>query len=272
MIAIGHRPRRDTETARTLQRFGERLGGYAQSRDEEVSTSARGYMQWGWKLTPGLLSCMKQRKPYLILDHGYLEPRAEKFSISINGFHGRGLRVDTSALPEVTGAAPAPWSLDGDTVYVIGQMQNDRAVRGVDIARWMDWAVHQSRDMFPGKRVIRRPHPGTINPWEPPLPPLESVFDDAYLVVTLTSSVGPQALMAGCPTVAYHDASMCRPLVPSELRRVCPRGRTDWARDLRQREFGVDELDRACRFVVHCWQEAESSAAKGCYDTQGLRV
>lgn len=279
MIIIGQRDKRTTYTAECLARVGKRIGGHLnggyneQSRDLECPDGTRAYIQWGWKLTRGLLTCMKLKRPYFILDHGYFEPRAEKISLSINGFHGKAYRQDLTGLrapdnvPEVK-----PWRLDGDTIYVMGQLQNDRAVRGLDIDRWAQHIARKAHDQF-DKRVVIRPHPLMINPWEPPLPPLDEVWDDAYLVITWTSSVGPQAILQGVPTVAMHGASMASPLVPATLTRKAPRDRADWARDLASREFDPrTELDRLGSFVVHCWKGAEAQAAKGQYDTEGLRV
>lgn len=215
-------------------------------------------VQWGFKPTPGLMSAIGYGIPYVILDLGYIDKgRTTRFSVSLNGFHGKAMRD-----PKVLDRAPRPapgysdWrSGEGSKVIVVGQMPNDQSLRGQDIEAWMGRAAIAASEAF-GKPVIKRPHPKMLNPWEEQPEEWEKALDDCYCAVTWTSTAAIQSVLQGVPTVAMHPGSIAYPMAAHDMTLRTPPGRAAWIHEMSWREwdFSCDrDLDRLAAYIVEMY-------------------
>jgi hypothetical protein len=235
------------------------------------------FIQWGYKPTEALLSVIKMRKPFVIMDMGYFDGhRHVQQSVSINGFHG--LSMEPEFLPDLSPRRSwelDDWKLDGDTIYIMGQLETDVSLRGQDIDAWMGQAAAQANELFPSKKIIKRPHPRMLNPWEKhTLPPLETVFDDAFLCMTWTSTVAVSCLKHGIPVVAQHPASPVSSLVTPVCRQQTPEGRDRLFHKLDHATYRIRdgcEADLACAYILRAYDQARAEAECGMIDTIGLQ-
>ena len=241
---------------RTVRSLVDRLGGSYQRRAVPINPDETDLVvQWGFKPTPGLMSAIEAGVSYLIIDLGYIDKgRTTNFSVSFNGFHGTAWQD-----PKVLDRPPRPspsyrdWrSGTGDKVIVVGQMPNDQSLRGQDIDAWMGRAAIAASAAF-GKPVHKRPHPKMLNPWEPKPEPWEAAVEDAYAVVTWTSTAAIGSVLAGVPTIAMHPGSMAYRVAAHDMTLRTPPGRAEWLHDIawRQWDFSSDgDLDRLAEYVI----------------------
>ena len=269
MIVTGQRLDRNTLSARVLSDLTKRLGGREQSRDDYSGGSA--YMQWGFKLTQGLQYAIDHHLPYIIVDWGYFADRETSISISFNGFHGLSMPVaEAQSRPARWHPTPHRWRPEkGECVYVFGQLQNDRAVRGLSVESWLrETAVAAGLTYKLPAKV--RPHPKMRSSWEAPLPSLDSVLDECKVAITYTSSVGILTALAGIPTVAVHPASPAYP-VSSKFGLLETPPRKEWLHDLSWRNYALKDLREAALYIQMGLPEATTGALAGDVDTAGLR-
>jgi hypothetical protein len=271
-IVVGQRDDRTTVSATVLHNLAERLDATERSREDYYGEDA--YMQWGFKLTAGLQYAIDNQLPFVIIDWGYFSSRENAISISFNGFHGLSMQVSSVQHAHTRWHPdPEPWKevhKEGNCVTVFGQLQNDRAVRGLHVESWLRRTAVEAAEAFGGPAKIR-PHPKMISSWEPPLPPLELVLDETAIAVTYTSSVGILTALAGIPTIALHPASPAYDVSADRMYLRHP-DRAPWLHDLSWRNYKFSELDQAATYIRMGLAPAVADAAVGNIDTEGLRV
>lgn len=269
-LVTGQRDKRTTITAGTLTMLTDRLGGREQSRDvDELDGDI--YMQWGFKRTQGLQYAIDTGLPFIIVDWGYFGDRGRHISISFNGFHGASMPVHAAQLLDTRPHPHAkPWKEGGKYVYVYGQLQNDRAIRGLEIEPWLRRTAQAAAEAF-GKPAKIRPHPLMICSWEKALPPIQDTFDETYAAVVYTSSAAVQSVLAGVPTISLHKACPADPVCAHDFKIVTP-NRTEWLHDLSWRNYSMSELDNAAKYIIMGYDQAVDEAQLGIYDIEGLRV
>ena len=259
-----------------VKRLLDRLDGHTMLRTAPVADDATMLIQWGYKPTEALLTAIRKKIPYVIIDLGYFDPtRLERFSVSINGLHGYGMRVDGLLdLPPRPHPRIQKWREGGDRVIIVGQMPGDASLFGTDIHAWMNRAASAAVDAF-GLPVVKRDHPKERNDWEPRVPPLESTFDDTYCYVTYSSTAAVQTVVAGIPTVAIHPSSAAYAMCACDVERVRFPGRELWAHALSHKEYGMlddAECDAAAEYILRAYPCAAAQAFLGDVSTEGLRV
>lgn len=269
---------RDSDGSHANQQMQKLLDRFGKTgtvlRREAMPADGDILVQWGFKPTSTLITCIVQRKPFVILDLGYFDPnRYAEFSVSINGFHGLSMQPDfVSRLA----ARPHPrlqaWREESENIVIIGQVDGDQSLRQVDVAPLMHRAALDAHNKF-RKAVIKRPHPKMINPWEPALAPLEDTFDSTHLYVTYNSSAAVQTVIAGIPTVAIHPASPAAAVTIPHIGRVRTPGRETWIHRLSWSNFdftnGLD-VDTCADYISRAYPQAQDEASMGVYDTEGL--
>lgn len=268
----GLRPSRGYQSNRLVEALVGRMGGECYGRDLQIPRGANLYVQHGFKLNPGLRSAIESRIPFVILDHGYFDPRIDKFSISINGFHGLSMKVDEiEGLPKRPRPLIQDWREPGEYVYVFGQLPGDRACRGQNMETWPTKTAQDAAEAFLRPAKVR-PHPKMLSSWEKPLAAVQSVWEECHVAVTWTSTVAVQAVIAGVPVVALHPANPAYDVAAHDFARMRMPGRSAWLHDLSYRQYGFDELDEAIAYIQLGYPKAAGLAAAGEYDTIGLRV
>lgn len=269
-LVSGQRDDRSTLSAKVVSKLTDALDGVEQNREDSALPGTI-YMQYGFKLTNGLQSCVREHKPYIIIDHGYFRDRERCFSVSINGFHGLSMKVEAiDGRPAREHPPLKPWKTGGEYVYVYGQLQNDRAVRGLHIETWLRKTAQEASQAL-GRPAKIRPHPKTLSSWEPQLPTLENTFEETYAAVSYTSTAAVAAAIAGVPCVTLHPASPAYDIGSSDFQLVKPH-RGDWIHQLSWRNYRLRDVYEAANYIQLAYEQAAAEAAKGHLDTEGLRV
>jgi hypothetical protein len=166
-----------------------------------------------------------------------------------------------------------PWKTGGEFVYVYGQMQNDRAVRGLNMEAWPTRTAQQASEAYGLPAKIRK-HPLSLERWEHQ-PPLIQTFEEQAIAVTWTTSAAIQTVIHGIPTVCMHPANMAAPVafsgdVSKDIQPYRVLGRQEWLNDLGWRQYST--LDGMKGHIIRNFEQARMEARDGRYDTEGLRV
>lgn len=262
------RPNNKTFSTRCTRALASRMGGTIIQRSDTCPADASLLVHWGFKRSQSLKTAIESRIPFVILDRGYFDPdRVDRVSISFNGHHG--LSMETRPLAMRRTPIMMPWresDFKGEYCLIIGQLPNDASLRGNCIDAWMgrtaQWAVDHYK--LP---AIKRPHPKSLERWEPAPEPLDKAFEKAHVVCTFSSTTAVQSIIAGIPTLVDHPASPAFGVTEGS-------NRDKWIQHLAQREYDLlDETDAdACvAYIRHNLDEATELAADGLYDTGGLR-
>jgi len=225
---------------------------------------------------------VQQGAHFLVTENGYLESlqRRKKYrSLSLDGLNGRAAHYPRPHLsPERAqslGLTAKPWRVCGKTsscerILIIGQMPLDTSLTEIrqrypnGTHDWYDEVVATLRRTMPGKRLVLRLHPQDkvgLARWpegaERDNTPRRGrpSFNDVYCVVTMSSTVGVHAVLAGVPTVAVDQTSMTRvpahtvsladlTMVPDidELIPSWQRKRPAWVNFLAHSQWSVAEL------------------------------
>lgn len=252
----------------------DRFHGAEINREHSIPDDAHLFIQWGFKATRALMTCILRKIPYVIIDMGYFEPtRAIRQSISINGLHGLSLPVDVLDLPPRPHPRIEQWRDGGEKVLVIGQLPGDAALRGENPDTWMHKQAVLAAEAF-GKPTHKRPHPKMLNPWEPAAVPIQEALDDTYVCVTYTSTVAVQAIVAGVSTVATHRGSPAYNMCSHTLAKIRLPGRESWVHDLSYREYNLldaAELDAAAFYIERAYPAAAVQAKRGMLEIPRVR-
>ena len=182
-------------------------------------------------------------RPWLYVDNGYFRGRwagGPYFRITANRAQHSGIGSSTGARFSALGLQVKPWRRAG--THVLIALQSDawyhRHGSGpADYRRRLEvaLAVVTDRPIVWRDKPLR---PGGGRPLEPDL-------DDCWCVVTHTSNVGVDALLAGIPVIALGDCAAAsmggRDLAQLEAPPM-PDGREAWARVLADNQWTLDEM------------------------------
>ncbi len=189
-------------------------------------------------------------KNILVLEKGYIGNRNEWVSLGYGGLSGQSRHI--------IGTEPRwkqlwgedilkPWSMDYDHVLLVGQVANDMSVWGCGgIHKWYEKvADHYCSKGIP---VAFRRHPLEAIPTPCPKnatmdesETLQDAMKNA-LVVTYSSNVGVDAVLAGRPTVAVNSVSMVYGWVGRKLDEVGSFDREPWLHRMAYCQWNLGEL------------------------------
>lgn len=154
----------------------------------------------------------------LIMERGYYGDRTRFTSIGWNGLNGRADFRNNGVADDRISKHPAvvqPWQgFDGECVLLVGQVQGDMSIDGVDITRWYAQMIANLSPVV-SLPVVFRPHPlarstvvlpnGFLNMSNAKL---EDDLHRAAAVFTFNSNTGVDALLAGKPVFSADKGSM----------------------------------------------------------------
>ena len=214
--------------------------------DRTQFQSADLIIQHGFKSSQALTYCCDERKPYLIIEHPHWRREHEDESASF-GYNGLG---GMQFLPEVP--ATYKWRPDmlhlkteGSTI-IFAQKPNDHSLQGHDHVSWLK----QQRDQYPTAEFRHHPLMSAT-----PLEPLDRVLDRCHLAITYSSTVGGEALLAGCVSYPSSPASIAYDVGDREA----------WAHKTAWRQFSLDEFASpfAAGYIMSGFEEARERARSG---------
>lgn len=189
---------------------------------------------------------------YLVMERGYFVDRFEYTSLGYDGLNGEADFLNVNSPPdrwEPHCHLMKPWVPSGEAVLLIGQVKGDNSCNHVDLDSWYKEIVEDVKGR--GLPIKFRPHPQTRAPTSPPtahmqIGELEACLDMAALVITLSSTVGVDSLLAGRPTVAMDPISMAYGVAARTIQEGLDMteapDREQWARDLAYAQWTKEEI------------------------------
>lgn len=219
--------------------------------------SARGYdllVQTGFAQSRALLTAIDRRIPYIIMEAPMWRPLGKIDENTRASWGYNGLVGGAWAPPAPDEDRPKPTLLPlkepGGATIIFGQKPTDHSLRGVDHVKW----VLEMQRKYPDAEL--RHHPLMhIDPDRQE--PLSCALDRCYRAVTYTSTVGVEALIAGCVSEVHGRQSAAYGIDP-ELREP-------WLHELSWRNFDFEEYATA-KVAVHImsgYDEARERALLG---------
>ncbi len=196
------------------------------------------------------------------MECGYIGDRMQNISLGFNGLNGR------ATFPRPNGEDRAgQWKRKlkhfhfGQYVLIMGQCPGDASIPGLDVGVWAEEAAVEVRKHV-GHEIYFRPHP--LQNIQTSLPQksgdLANALAHAHLVVTYNSNSGVDAILAGCPVVAYDRGSMVYDLASHDGSYKVPADRGDWLQRISYCQWSRDEIltGKAWEVLYESWKSTQS--------------
>lgn len=188
--------------------------------------------------------------PYIILEDPYWRPSKDfillNTSWGYNGYAGYAWYPET---PDEERPKPTlrPWKKEG-SVIIFGQKPDDYSLRSHDHVQWL----LDKQEQYPDAEL--RHHP-LMMPNKEPTESLVSALDRCYHAVTFSSTVGTEALIAGCKSWPECEGSAAYRVYD----------RDEWLHRLSWRQFSNGELANtdAVKHILSGYDEARDRADRG---------
>lgn len=224
----------------------------------EVVKGADLLIQTGFAASNALKSQIEQRKPYLIMEAPfwrafYQTPNASSWNY--NGLAGGAFQHEPPSEPR---EKPELLPLRGDQggTIIVGQKPTDHSLRGSDHVRWI---MDRMRE-FP--EATFRPHPLMVP--QDGLEPVEDLFERYGYWVTYSSTVGCEALVAGCRVRADCEGSLAYGVAPDDRER--------WHHALSWRQARHGQFYPLVPYILEGYDEARSLAENGAQEVPRAKV
>lgn len=196
-------------------------------------------------------------KDYLVMERGYVGDRQAFTSMGFNGLNGYAQfyanNMSNDRWNKYFEHYMQNWRKDyGDYVLLIGQIQGDISIEGLNVRQWCQDICNQIKNIDSRIRVRFRQHPlelqrGTnwnINGAEWSNNSLIEDFDGARCCITYNSNTGVEAVLWGVPTVAIDQGSMAWNVVAHELDLNPPKPeRAQWAHNMAYCQWTEAEIE-----------------------------
>lgn len=190
-------------------------------------------------------------KDYLALERGYSGNRYQYSSVGFNGPARLGEYCNKNSKHDRIKKLKLdikPWKTGGDYILLLGQVPNDAALRGLNLAQWTA-EVKEKISKITNKEVRFRPHP-IVFPNNPKT--LAEDLDGAAVVITYNSTSGVDAVMHGVPAITLDRASMAWDVSGHSLDDILDPptpDRSQWLADLAYTQWTLAEISSG-----KCWK------------------
>jgi hypothetical protein len=200
------------------------------------------HVHWSMRAEGIFEHCRTRGGVPVTLEHGYVGNRRAQTSVNFWGLNGESQLVvprDNPSRCRLHGW-PLEWSHrepGRGPAVVVGQRRGDMSLKGADVYEW----ARDEVSCWSDGRTLFRPHPlercGDLQDVGCPLHygSLEDALGLASRIVTLSSTAGVNARLAGVPHSAASPVSM----VGGERARWSDR---EWIQDISFRQFTLDEM------------------------------
>lgn len=220
--------------------------GAAPGRDADL------VVQWGLARSNALREALDRELPYLIAEAPHY--RLGEFGKQISyGYGGLGAGAFHARPPAKRRKRPElrAWH-DGPTAIAL-QKPNDHSLRGSDHNAW----AAKYLDRHPDMEV--RPHPIMVGNSRV-MEPVDEFLARIGHLITYSSTIGGEALVAGCRVTADHYGSMARPYLDGEFET-----REEWLHWLTWTSFHIQELwtREVAKHILSGFEEARERARLG---------
>lgn len=205
---------------------------------------------WSWKRPAIIKDMLSSGRHVVVMERGFIQPRFEWCSLTVDGFNGRGLCAPANDQGErwerLFSHHLKPWRTGGGNyALLIGQVPQDAALQGNDIVGWAQQTADKLAAL--GHRVLYRPHPLCTTPCprgaELSTGTLEEDLANADRVVTFNSTTAVEAILAGIPTVIHDAGSPAYPMASHNVAEPLVRpDRTKWCHDMAWRQWSLEDM------------------------------
>lgn len=206
------------------------------------------WIQAGFQSSAGLRHAILTRNPYIIIEYPHWRPtagdHANVASWGYNGLGGFGWRPAASEEPRQHPKLK-PWKESG-AIIIFGQKPNDHSLDGSDHVAWIKKKRAQNT------AAEFRHHPIMCAGRQETS---EQVLDRCGLAITYSSTIGVEALIAGCLSYPESKASMAFDV----------KNREAWIHELSYSQYGLHEwaLEKTAKRVLAGYEEAADMASTG---------
>lgn len=204
---------------------------------------------WGWRLGAPLVAAGKRT---LVMEHGFLGDRKTWTSFGWNGLNGRATFApakDSDRFDMYFGDLLKPWNPEGDYALLVGQVEGDASLHGMDFQAWATRiaARMQKHLQMP---VKYRPHPVALEYGQKKTVPgaetvngtLAEALAGAAVVVTFNSNSATESVLAGKPTITLDAGAIAYEVTAHDFTIQDEPDRLFWARELAWRQFNMKEI------------------------------
>ena len=215
----------------------------------EVVKGADLLVQTGFAASNALRSTIDQRLPYIIMEAPFWRDYYDVHGASSWGYNGLAGGAWAPSPPDEARPKPElkPVKAGTGPTIIIGQKPTDHSLRGTDHVEW----IRNIRAEIP--EADFRPHPLMVSPGT--LEPIDKVLRRYTQVVTYTSTVGCEALVAGCHVRADHPANLAYGIGED--------ARGGWHHGLSWRQSTHDSFGELVPFILSGYSEARERAEQG---------
>jgi hypothetical protein len=224
----------------------------------EVVKGADLLIQTGFAGSNALRSQIDNELPYLIMEAPFWRDFYDVHEASSWGYNGLAGGAYAPQAPNDERPRPPlkPMKAGAGPTIIIGQKPTDHSLRGSNHVEW----IRSVRAEIPSADF--RPHPLMVP--SDTLEPIATVLERYVQVVTYTSTVGCEALVAGCQVRADHGSNLtCG---------VTDEYRADWHHGLSWRQSTHDTFGELVPHILSGYDEARSRARLGVVEEPRERV
>lgn len=234
-----------------VEEFANAIGAQISHAEDQTDDDATGVsVVWGVLRGSDKVVARARRdgRPFYYIDHAYFgRGHGLNYRISRDAYDAGPIRVCPSDRLEALGVQPKSWRSGGDTILVCPPTQFFCDAH--ECANWLQETMSALR------RATDRPIEVRVKPVAgEPVEPLANAFDRAWAIVTHSSNVAVEAVVAGVP-VFVSAASAAAPVGETDLSRIeLPRrpDRSAWLAHLAYNQFSAAEIGdgRAWRLLL----------------------
>lgn len=224
----------------------------------EVVKGADLLIQTGFAPSNALVSQIDQRMPYIIMEAPFWRDYYDVHGASSWGYNGLAGGAWAPSPPDEARPKPELQPIKAGTgpTIIIGQKPTDHSLRGSNHVEW----IRNVRAEIP--EADFRPHPLMVSPDS--LEPIDEVLKRYVRVVTFTSTVGCEALVAGCQVRADHPTSLAYGV---DRERRC-----GWHHSLSWRQSTHDRFGELIPYILSGYEEARDRADRGLVEIPRAKV
>ena len=252
------------EGANATNARSEALGAALESAGASVEYLSRAtapkdsdlVVQTGFAPSNALRHAVDARIPYLIAEAPFWRDFYDVHTASSWGYNGLAGGAHAHRAPEEPRPAPKllPMRKNASGTLIIGQKPTDHSLRGSDHVGWILGVKSEIPEADFRPHPLMVPH-GTLEP-------LAEVLGDYGRIITYTSTVGAEALVAGCEVRADHRCSLAYGVTDREA----------WHHELSWRQAPHNRFSELGVHILSGYEEAKARAEAGLVETPREKV
>lgn len=239
MIYLCITPERAPKTSMIMSALMAGSAGEGRLVDGEPPDDGNPFVVWGqeWLALRIIPRAVASGRPFWHIDNGFWQPGRGKptgyYRFCYRGMTPAFLPKNDSLRPSA-GAVMRPWRERGDHVVLAMPGVHYGLALGYDVQGWCDRIVYDLPRLT-DRRILVRPRDARR--------PLQDDLKDAWALVTHSSNVGVDAVLAGIP-VFVAPTSPAAPVgrTDLEIEAAISPGRARWARSLASQHFTPAEM------------------------------